>query len=488
MLRVNRLEQIFNSDRKGVSTLATIALSACAALIVGLLVALLGGPIALGAVLGLFVLAQILRQIEVGFAALAAVICLVPFAALPINIGFKPTFLDLIILALYGVWMLERATGKLGRFVSTPLTIPVLVFLALALASFTAGLGYAPLTANIARHFAEIVLSVVLYFLIADSVRQPVRLRSIVRMIIIGGSIAAVLAIVLYLLPHATSIDILSRLKLFGYPEGPGVLRFINDDPSLPQRATGTSIDPNALGGLLIMTLTLGAPQLFSQKPVLPRFLILLGLGCMGSALLLSFSRGSFLGTGVALFVLGVLRYRKLLLIMVVALTVILILPQTQAYVTHFFQGVQGQDLATQMRFGEYSDALKLIQRYPVLGVGFTGSPDLDTYLSVASVYLLMAGEMGLVGLAAFLILMLTLLVSAWRNRRAVANRSDVGAIWWGLHAALIGALVGGIFDHYFFNLDFHHSVTLFWLYIGLAAVATRMVQSQPATIDQPAA
>jgi len=52
----------------------------------------------------------------------------------------------------------------------------------------------------------------------------------------------------------------------------------------------------------------------------------------------------------------------------------------------------------------------------------------------------------------------------------------------------LIGAMVGGIFDHYFFNLDFHHSVTLFWLYVGLAAVATRMVHSPPVAIDQPAA
>ena len=478
MFRVSRLDQIFNSDRRRVVLTATIGLSVLAAVSAGLVVALLGGPIALGAILALLVLAQILRRIEVGFAALAATICLVPFATLPINVGFKPTFLDLIILALYGVWMLERATGKLGRFINTPLTIPVLVFLALALASFVAGLGYAPLTANVARHFVEIVLSIVLYFLIVDSVREVERLRVIVKMLIAGGSIAAVIAIVLYLLPHNTSIDILSRLSIFGYPTGPGVLRFIQDDPSLPLRATGTSIDPNALGGLLIMTLTLCAPQLFSRKPVLPRFWIILGLGLMGLALLLSFSRGSFVGTGLALLVLGALRYRKLLLIGVIALAVILILPQTQSYVTHFFEGVQGQDLATQMRFGEYSDALKLIQRYPVFGVGFTGTPDLGTYVSVANVYLLMADEMGLVGLSSFLILMLVLFVSGWPVRKAIDNRSAVGDIWWGLHAALIGALIGGIFDHYFFNLDFHHSVTLFWLYVGLAAVTTRLVRA----------
>ena len=51
--------------------------------------------------------------------------------------------------------------------------------------------------------------------------------------------------------------------------------------------------------------------------------------------------------------------------------------------------------------------------------------------------------------------------------------------IWWGLHAAMLGGLIGGVFDHYFFNLDFHHSVTLFWLFVGLAAVSTRLFHNQ---------
>ena len=58
-----------------------------------------------------------------------------------------------------------------------------------------------------------------------------------------------------------------------------------------------------------------------------------------------------------------------------------------------------------------------------------------------------------------------------------VADRVDLEPIWWGFHTALFGALIGGVFDHYFFNLDFHHSVTLFWLYVGLAAVSTRLLK-----------
>lgn len=87
---------------------------------------------------------------------------------------------------------------------------------------------------------------------------------------------------------------------------------------------------------------------------------------------------------------------------MVVAGLLFLLLPVTQGYIARFVEGIQGQDLATQMRFGEYKDALILIQRYPVFGVGFAGTPDIDIYLGVANVYFTIAEVMGLVGLFAF--------------------------------------------------------------------------------------
>jgi len=484
-MQANHWTDVFISNRRWLATTAIIVLSVVVALSGGLFVALLGGPIALGAILGLIVLVLILRRIEVGYAALVAVICLLPFAALPVNFAFKPTFLDVVLIAVFGVWLLERATGKLPGFVNTPLTLPVLGFLAIALATFIAGLGNAPPTQTVLRHFAEVILSILLFFLITDTVRDRLRLNLVTKLLIIGGSLAAAIAVFLYLLPDQTSMDLLSRLSVFNYPTGPTVLRYILDDPTQPQRATGTSVDPNALGGLLILTLTLAVPQLFAKRPLLRRGWLIIGLGLMALALLLSFSRGSFVGVGVALVALGVVRYRKLLVIIAVALALVLILPQTQSYVTHFFDGLQvlndsaASDLSTQMRVGEYSDALILIQRYPILGVGFTGAPDIDIYLKAANLYLMITSQMGLVGLAAFSIVMATLFGSAWRIRKLVPTQPDLEPIWWGFHTALFGALVGGMFDHYYFNLDFHHMVTLFWLYVGLAVVSTRLIKEQ---------
>jgi hypothetical protein len=52
---------------------------------------------------------------------------------------------------------------------------------------------------------------------------------------------------------------------------------------------------------------------------------------------------------------------------------------------------------------------------------------------------------------------------------------SELEAILLGLAGALPGAMVGGLVDHYFFNLDFPHSVSLCWLYAALTVVAIRI-------------
>jgi O-antigen ligase len=247
-------------------------------------------------------------------------------------------------------------------------------------------------------------------------------------------------------------------------------------------RATSTSVDPNVLGSLLNLTLGIGVPQLFVPRPLIRRRYLVVMLGVMALCLGLTISRGSLGGIGAALAILATLRYRKLWPILLVALVLVLALPQTQGYVAHFVEGLMIEDLATQMRLGEYKDALILIQRYPWLGVGFSGSPDIDTYIGVAMVYLLIAEQMGLVGLISFLVVIGVLFARFWRSRDLAAADSELEPLFWGLHTGLVGALVGGLVDHYFFNLDFHHSVTLFWLVVGLATAAVEMVDRLPDT------
>ena len=72
--------------------------------------------------------------------------------------------------------------------------------------------------------------------------------------------------------------------------------------------------------------------------------------------------------------------------------------------------------------------------------------------------------------LLAFLALQLWPVVT----RRAVRDTPEAEATL-ALAAALLGAAVTGVLDHYFFNIVFSHMVALFWGLAALALVAARL-------------
>jgi O-antigen ligase len=466
----------FDSDRR-FALAAIVALCLAAGLLVGTYVAILSPIYAIagvGAIVGGLLL---LRNTQWGLMAIVGLICLLPFGALPFKIGFTPTFLDLAMIAVYFVWVVRIATGKAGRFIGTALGAPIIVFMLLACASFVAGLAHASLTSYILRHFVELLLSIGLFFVVVNCVRTQKQLRLLVTVIILAGFGAALIGVLLYVIPSEWSIRLLSALGRVGYPTGAGVLRYVEDNPDLALRAISTSTDPNVLGGLLILITTLTAAQFFARKPLLPRppiaGMVLVNTLC----LYLTYSRGSMAGLAVGLGLLALIKYRKLIPLMIVAAALLFLLPQAQDYVQHFVEGIQLQDLATLMRLGEYKDALLLIGRHPWIGVGFAGTPETSLYIGVSNVYLLIAEEMGLIGLGVFAVILVLFFRQVWRAWPHVQQRSGLEAILLGLTAAIAGILVGGMFDHYFFNLNFPHSVSIFWLYLGLTMVAVRLAR-----------
>jgi len=417
--------------------------------------------------------ALMLRSTQWGFAALTAVITLLPFGALPLTIGFSPTFLNLVLLLLFFVWVMRVMTGRQREFIATPLALPVAVFVFMALATFIAGLSHAHPTPNVARRFAELSLGVALFYVVVNNVQRWAEVEQITLAVILTGSLEALLGILLYLIPSEWTIRILSALGRFDYPTGWGVLRFINDDPGLSMRATATSIDPNVLGGLMILMGVVIASQLFARRSVLPRWMLAGCLGAVGLCLYLTYSRGSLLGLGSGLLLLGLLRYRKLLLLLIVITVIFLSLPQSEPYVEYFVSGIRRLDRSTQMRLGEYKDALILIGRYPWIGVGFAGAPDIDLYIGVSNLYLLIAEQMGLLGLASFVLALGVGFVYMFRVWLRMEPLSRHESLLLGFGVALVGGLVGGMLDHYFFS--YPHGVALFWFFMGLGAASARL-------------
>lgn len=465
---------------------------------VGGLVVSFGGPlVAAGLILVVVAAGIVLSNIEIGLWGVIGVVCLLPFATLPVKIVITPTFLDLALGAVFGVWLLGLVTGQQTKIENSALTLPLLGFILVTLFAFVFGMPNGPLTPQLLRKFAELLLSLGFVILLIDYCRTWVRLERIVLILLYAGAGAAFIGIGLWILPDELANQILNFLSRLGYPEG-FVIRYVEDNPDLAERAIGTSVDPNVFGGLLVLIGTLAAPQLVAPKSIFgKRWVAYAVFGIVFIALLLTNSRGALLGLASGVGFLALVRYRRLIPFGLAGLFLLLLLflPATQSgmeavlrvvagqevadlatfYVERLVDGFQGDDLATQMRFGEYRDALALISRYPLFGVGFAGSPDIDLYLGVASVYLTIGQQMGVLGLISFATVIGTVFFQALSKRGDFAAAPERDAVWLGLHAAVFSGLVVGVFDHYLFNLEFLHAVTIFWMVLALAMAASKL-------------
>ena len=448
---------------------------------IGLLIAAIGPLLALAAIGGIIAGLYVITDVRIALYAIIATVLLLPFGVFPVKIAITPTLLDLAMGGFLLVYLVQWMTGRRGGLRLTPVHSLIALYLMWLVFAFALGMRHASPTSTAIRQFAETLLSIGMVFILVDLLRSPAMLRRLVMVITLAIGAQALLAVLLYLAPDNLAEAILVRLSLIGYPDG-GVIRYIEANPALGERAIGTWVDPNALGGILATAAVMIAPQIASPKPVISRrWLTLTIFVLVALALYLTASRAAFLALGTGLVLIAFVRYRRMFPILIVAALMLLLLPQTQSYIDRLLQAFQGADLATQMRIGEWTDSLELISRYPIFGVGFTGTPEIDIYTDVANMYLIMANQIGLTGLLIFLLAMAGVFAYGARAWRYAKQDPNFAAIHLGYHAALLTGLVNAIADLYFFRLDFQSSITWFWLIVALCIASSLLTLSEAA-------
>jgi O-antigen ligase len=473
-LSAEQIQTRLNTDRRLTAALIGLFLGTSAG-IIGLLLVVGGPVVAFGAIVGVAAGLYILTDLQAALYVTIGTVALLPFATLPVKVALVPTFIDIALGSFLLVYLFQWMTGQREGFRLVPAHALIAVFILFTLFSFVAGLVNAPPTPSVLRKFVELILTMITGIVIVDVARDVRTLRRIALVFILVGAVQALIGLILVLINDATAERILNSLSRFGYPSG-GVIRYRDDNPELAERAIGTWVDPNAYGGFLLLVGALTGTQILAERPVTGRrWLALLLFAPIGATLVLTQSRGAVIALAAAAAFVAVLRYRWLLGVMVLAVVLALFLPFTQSYIDSFRDGLTAQDLSTQMRLGEYKDALILIGRYPIIGVGFTGTPDRDIYLGVSMLYLKIAGGTGLVGLTLFLLAMAEVFRYGLVRWRRLVCRPDLFNVWLGFTAGMVGAMVSGIFDHYYFNIDFNGAGLMFWLFVGLTLAASRL-------------
>jgi O-antigen ligase len=374
------------------------------------------------------------------------------------------------------VYLFQWMTGRRRDFRLTPVSWTIIAFLLVMIFAFVLGLRGGRPTPNEAKTFLGLLMSISMGLILVDVASNITTLRRLTLILLLTGAASAGIGILLWIMPDASAEAMLNRLGRIGYPVG-GVIHYRQDGVSIGvERAIGTWIEPNAFAGFLLIVGSLSGAQLFSKNPVTGwRWMAFAVFGVIGLALFLSNSRGAALGLVAAVGLIGVLRDRRLIWLGLAALIIAPFFPPTREFIDKIVAGLTASDLETQMRLGEYKDALTLINRYPVFGVGFTGVPDIDLYVAFSSTYLTIAAQAGFVGLFAFMGVMLSVIGWGFRWWKDIKTDPLLSDVWLGLLAGILGALIGGVFDHFYFNPQFQATSMILWSFIGLFLAATRI-------------
>ncbi len=251
--------------------------------------------------------------------------------------------------------------------------------------------------------------------------------------------------------------------------------------------------NPNLLAAYLLPAVIFSAVAFFAWKRWTPKLLALIMWVANSACLVLTFSRGGWIGFLLASFALLVLlihwfsiylpRFWRVWLLPIVlgvfatlVIAAVIVVDPLRDRVMSMFVG--REDSSNNFRINVWTAVIRMIQDHPILGIG-PGNDAFNrvypryqetgfTALSAYSVFLELAVEGGILGLGAFLWLLLVTFSQGWsqvQKLRQVANREGFWLM--AALATMVGMLGHGLVDTVWYRPQVS---TLWWLMVAIVA------------------
>lgn len=375
--------------------------------------------------------------------------------------GFNVSITSFCLIALYGIWIAEAIAGrspKIGRY--RPV-IPAIVYFLAILASV--GVAQSPSLA-----FYEIVLVV-----------QALMLMVYVVHFVSTREEAWYLVWILLLGLALQSLLVIAQAGLgFSLDLGP------IGTSSRGSRVAGTVGSPNSLGGYLALVASLALGTALSPTRSNMRYLGAAAFVLGTLSLYLTSSRGAWAGFVVSMLIMAVFTYQRewvsrRLLVTGVALFAAIVV------------GLLGSSIAERLSSGStlggridlIEIGISMIRDHPILGVGSNHfAASLGPYVTedfsaswistVHNKYILVWAETGLLALMAFLWLLISSLVRAWRT--SIRCDRALAPVVVGLGAGIAANMVH-------MTVEIYHGrqqTQMLWIVIGLIIAISTLDRS----------
>lgn len=257
------------------------------------------------------------------------------------------------------------------------------------------------------------------------------------------------------------------------------------------------ALGQNAVGTTLLVALVLGL-GLFLATNTVRRYLV--GMGCALAAigLLFTSTRGAWVGAGfgvMSFFLLLDLRsaWRALLLVVLISVAGIVVAGPERASLFHRALSIISLS-SNQSRLALARSALAIFEDHPLIGTGLNtfsfvypayqlpGDPNPPSQPFAHNIFLNMAAEGGVLGLASFTALIIYASILGWRwyAQSAPTWNTPISAA---ILSALLGMMVNQLFDGTIISV---HLGTGLWFLIAILAAFRPSQRPSSATSDFP--
>ncbi|MCZ7627711.1 MAG: O-antigen ligase family protein [Microthrixaceae bacterium] len=409
---------------------------------------------------------------------LLTVMAVVPAPLAIPELGSLGTPTTLIGLAAGGLWFVSWAWSRreAETLVEGHRPIPILlgIWLASVLASFAVASMRAKdgLEASAAdRGVVTVLAAVGIALLIAETVPTRERLDAIIRVVVLAGSIVALVGI----LQFTTGVDLAADVRLPGFERVGGALSVT--ERSIFRRVAGTTLHPIEFGVVMCLCIP---PALHLAMHHSRRWF--LAVAVMGLALPMSVSRTAVPGVVAAAIVLvpawpRKVRRRFLLGAAGYLVAVRLFIPGLLGTIRALFVDAP-TDPSINSRESDYEFVSRFVGESPMLGRGFsTFIPTRYDFLD--NQYLLSLVETGVVGLLALLTLIVGGMVTAASVRGRTDNEVDRDLAQALMASLAVVAATSAAYDY----LSFPTTRVLMFVVLGCVGALWRLVpRGDPAT------
>ncbi len=418
-------------------------------------------PVVIGAILAVLfaatdtlpVLLALVAVIGVAFAFYYTELCLIAYTFV---LPFMPTMIMVAgVIGLVIVYLTKTLFAK-EKFIPQFSSLSLFVFLFGCVYIWGVINSYAKISS--AKSVLVYLAFMLVYYLIINLLSDEKRLWNVFRMLCIASIPCALVGLYQYLYPD--DLNVWVDQEMFEDISGRIVSLFEN---------------PNVYGEYLIVMIMINLGVVIKSERIISKLFYLGTLALNVLCVLLTYSRGCWIGVAVALMVFLFIRYRKWFIVAIgIGIIGLFFLPES--IMNRVLSIGNLSDSSTSYRMYIWEGTVHMLQDFWATGVGvgsdaFNHIYPIYSYGAISAphphnLYLLILAETGIVGLIVFIALICVLVKKLF----VTANRSQnsflrtFAAI---LLSATIGFLIQGVFDNVWYN---YRLFLFFFIVVGLSA------------------